>query len=374
MRNSLILLTLGGFLLAAAIGSWSRPEAKLPGLAISAPPGPVGMDRCRNCHPGVCDSFQSAPHLHTLSSTDDPAILEHFAGRTFHAGEIDYAVARRDGKLWLESSAWLEPIRIDWVFGSGQHAQTPVSTRLNPAGQTESLELSISWYPDINGLGPTLGTSEMTVADIGAGGAGSLLDHADTLDCFGCHTTFLPLDNGRIAQGRIVAGVRCERCHTNSHAHATAMEAGDYERGAAAMETWSDLTPLESILRCGECHRRPDQLPPEDLSPDNKMLLRFAPVGLSQSPCFVKQETVRGTDGKPLRLDCTTCHNPHQPARTNPDFYRQECLKCHGTHPSQAALCAAEPMTSECLKCHMPQLKVQEHLFFTDHWIRVRDE
>jgi len=30
-------------------------------------------------------------------------------------------------------------------------------------------------------------------------------------------------------------------------------------------------------------------------------------------------------------------------------------------------------MGSQCLKYHMPALNVQDNLYFTDHWIRIRE-
>ena len=137
------------------------------------------------------------------------------------------------------------------------------------------------------------------------------------------------------------------------------------------MEHLADLPPLESINRCGECHRRSDQFTPDELTPQNKLLVRFAPVGLSLSACFKHQSAKKTADGTTMRLVCTTCHDPHREAERDPQHYVRQCRECHGPKPHQAPPCPTEPMTSNCLPCHMPQVEVQKHLRFTDHWIRA---
>ena len=157
-------------------------------------------------------------------------------------------------------------------------------------------------------------------------------------------------------------GVSCGRCHLKTASHARSD--GELPTSPA----WTALTALESINRCGECHRRADEFTRDELTVDNSLLIRFAPVGLAQSKCF--QDLAEG------RLDCLTCHNPHQAAATDAEYYRQRCLDCHAVQeqpdPKSAPICAAEPMSSDCLNCHMPKVDVSPHLRFTDHWIRVR--
>jgi hypothetical protein len=328
-----------------------RPIADWSVIGNSPPPS---SQACADCHAEQCRSFADAPHLHTLKPATDSEMLAAFAGQEFlrAADGLRLAFEHRDGKLWCTSSAAPDPLPVDWIFGSGRHARTPVSVWENPDGQSELRELAVSWYPQA-GLDTTLGFTEQMA----------------TRHCFGCHTTHLPIENGKILQQAIVPGVRCERCHPGTREHLAALDRGD-----VAIERWSDLSPRASINRCGECHRRADQLTAADLQADNPLIIRFAPVGLSQSPCFRQQSEVRSADGTLVRLDCVTCHDPHAPAVQNAEHYRQSCLACHGEQPHQAPVCRSQPMTSECLRCHMPTVEVQQHLHFTDHWIRIRTE
>ncbi|MFO1003236.1 MAG: multiheme c-type cytochrome [Planctomycetaceae bacterium] len=327
---------------------------------------PPPMNRCASCHQDVCDEFQNAPHTRTLIEASTPSILSRFAGRSFRIAENGPLISfeERDKQLWMTSETYPESLKIEWMFGSGQHAMTPVSLLTNSDGSTELIECSVSWFPpDLLGATPGADLS----GSPGIRSLGETLDHARTMECFGCHVTHLPHDNGQIRQREIVTGVSCDRCHPGGEKHIASMEEG----AALSIEKWSQLSPLESINQCGECHRRADQLTASELSPDRPVLVRFAPVGLAMSACFLKQDSVPGGPHS-FRMDCMTCHDPHKPAEEAKEFYIAKCLQCHGPEKHQVAECTS-PMTSgECLDCHMPTVGLTENLKLTDHWIRIR--
>ena len=327
---------------------------------------PPLMNRCASCHQDVCEEFENAPHLSTLIEASDPSILERFAGRSFQIVKDGPTIRffDKDQRLWMNSDAYPEPMRIEWMFGSGQHAMTPVSLLSNPDGSTELIECSVSWFPpDV--LGPTPGAD--LSGSRGVRCMGEPIDHARTMECFGCHVTQLPHEDGRIREESIIKGVSCDRCHPGGDEHIVAMEHGDKN----AMEKWSNLSPLQSINRCGECHRRADQLTKSELSPDRLVLIRFAPVGLAMSACFLKQDSSQ-TGEHPLRMDCLTCHDPHKPAEQSAEYYVAKCMECHSPEENHAAECTSPSTSNECLECHMPTVTVAENLRLTDHWIRIR--
>ena len=135
----------------------------------------------------------------------------------------------------------------------------------------------------------------------------------------------------------------------------------------AARSGRADLSLLDATelnRRCGVCHRSPDEIPEQDLTPENDLLIRFAPVGMSMSRCFTE------SDG----LKCTLCHDPHRrETRSNGQFARV-CHNCHQPDEADHTLCTKVDASSQgCLNCHMPKVEVQKSLHFTDHWIRVRE-
>lgn len=324
--------------------------------------------RCSACHAGVHQNMATSPHRRTLNEGADPEIRSRFAGRSFQhtLGGPTVSFEERDQQLWMKSDAYPDAIRVDWMFGSGQHAMTPVSLLVNTAGATELIEGSVSWFPP-GVLGATPGANLSGTPGISS--LGSPQDHPTTLECFGCHVTQLPVQNGRILTDEMFRGVTCERCHFGGEQHARAMELGS----SYSWQKWSDLTPLESVNRCGECHRRADQLTPDELLPERTVLVRFASVGLAMSRCFLDQDTVHDPANK-TRLDCLTCHDPHRPAERSSASYVQKCLQCHGLEASQARECTSSQTASNCLSCHMPSVSVADNLVLTDHWIRVRKD
>jgi hypothetical protein len=191
----------------------------------------------------------------------------------------------------------------------------------------------------------------------------------------------VPVAAGRIDSANVQPGLGCARCHYEASEHLVAVGAGETNVDAdrvnagddARFDDWSQLPPLDSVNRCGECHRRADEFTAEELQPDNSPLVRFASVGLVMSRCFQQQATLPPSSAV-RRLTCLTCHDPHRPAESDPDFYRQRCLECHGTSPSHVRPCSSRPPSTQCTTCHLPKVGVHESLNFSDHWIRVPAE
>jgi hypothetical protein len=344
----------------------------------AAPPGPAvesetmllsGTARCAECHADVTDDFQQAPHSRTLQRSDSAEVRGAFAGRSYRheATGVDYHYAERDGRLFLETSAYPRPVPIEWVFGSGAHARTPLITFDDGDGRIAGIEHVISWYAD-GTLGLTLGQDE-SGAEFGSHALGRQWAAAETFNCFGCHSTHIPIEQGRIDLDGIAAGIGCARCHWDSAQHADDMEQGR----DTSIERFSSLSARESVDRCGECHRRADEMGgPIDES--DRTIARFAPVGLVQSACFLRQSEVLWKSGAPARLDCTTCHDPHRPAERDWRLHAAVCTDCHDAAQGRASDCRAAARDANCIDCHMPKVAMNEHLSFTDHWIRVHRE
>ena len=134
------------------------------------------------------------------------------------------------------------------------------------------------------------------------------------------------------------------------------------------------IISLESINRCGECHRRVDEFTTDELVPTNPLLIRFSPVGLALSRCF--QETNKDVaDAGGKRLDCVTCHDPHDPPIRETEklisYFRDKCLQCHEDQacgkPRRQRVAAND---NDCSKCHMPRGETNvSHFALHDHRI-----
>ena len=361
------------FLAVSLAAGWWRTSVTVPeasAMHFADQNAPPATARCAECHQEKFDSLATAPHSITLNPGTSPSMQKLFSGLSFRdpveATNTDSFTVEKQ-RLLRKNSVFPDPLPIDWIFGSGHHARTPVTLRRTAAGELELIQHRVSWYPHV-GLDLTLGSATEASPTLGWQGLGTRLNPTETAECFGCHATWLPETDGSPDLDRMIPGVQCARCHLQGTEHLAAMQGGDSN---SRMERWSELSPLDSIRRCGECHRRDDHFTSRELRSDNPLLIRFAPVGLSQSRCFISQSKVAGKiAGQTQRLDCVTCHDPHRPAETRAEYYVERCLTCHGTQPGQAVRCSAPNTSAQCIDCHMPKVEVQPHLRFTDHWIR----
>ncbi|EMI16792.1 C-type cytochrome precursor- periplasmic heme binding protein [Rhodopirellula maiorica SM1] len=386
LTASLAALVVGLLMVVTMQGSSPRPVSRLEaGMPRLASPS------CAECHSGIVADFATAPHSNTLRRGNDPAMLSAFAGQSVEIDGRQFSFSVEQDELWFKSNDLDYRRRVDWVFGSGRHALTPVS--LDAEGSTQ---LFVSSYAD-GQLRTTPGASAVNSSPLRLGNYQAA---ADTRRCFGCHVSRLPAENdfGRpqhcelemdsdspsdAAKGSasvtlpdndcMIANLDCSRCHFGAAEHARS------GGSLPLLQGWSKLTPLESINRCGECHRRADEMKSYEISVDQTHLVRFAPVGLAMSRCFQVANAAENA-GRYPRMDCITCHDPHLPSRTEPEFFEAICRDCHTSPPQDSAsqshpitevvTCSQQPADSACLSCHMPMTDFAPGLRFTDHWIR----
>lgn len=368
--ESLIALPACLTLLLAVIAIWQseqKSESPQPRPVALSSHYSVDVNRCAECHSDITDGFAEAPHSRTLHKATEPEILARFSGQTFKNPEtgVEYQYHTREGKLFATCSGFARDIPVDWVFGSGTHAQTPLLVWSNQNGGAAAIEHAVSWYPE-HGLGKTLGVDEVK-STYGHLVMGIPRSAVETINCFGCHTTHLSAQGSHLETSDIHLGVSCTRCHWDTQKHLSDVDAGR----ETTIERFSDLSPLESIDRCGECHRRADEMEGE-IRPDNATLVRFASVGLVQTPCFLQQAEMKTPQGEPIRFDCTSCHDPHRPTAEDWKVHTAVCNSCHTGKEQAASHCPQAMSTENCLKCHMPKVPANDFLEFTDHWIRVR--
>lgn len=358
MRSGRLCILLAVF--AAIAISIRRKELPVPSTSVATV---VSHQTCAECHQEQTKNFESTGHYRAITPASDRSLA-----RRFEDGQAPHPVQyqHRSGKLGAVGQSPRAAVPVDWFFGSGRHAQTPVSLYHNSDGVVELLQHHVSWYPQ-HGLGWTLGSEDVPAEASGPELIGKRLDPAATRECFQCHCTVVPETSGKIDPRNLIAGISCERCHPQSAIHAVQQSNG--LRQATGIK-WSDMDPLSAVNHCGECHRRADHFTASELTPQNRRLIRFAPVGLVQSRCFQEQTQARNDQGQKVRFDCVTCHDPHQPQSKSPAEYSQSCRQCHGSHPDAATICTGPQTHDRCVECHLPKHELQQHLFFTDHWIR----
>ena len=313
--------------------------------------------RCADCH-SQATYFWETGHAQTLTlATDEPsrALLATFNSSELPRSEDtlvqvleDRIVARHhQGEEFHE-------IELKWCFGSGQHARTWTSTMSDSIGGTDQLEFRWTWYHSENSFDITPGQPLEPSPGV-FGSLGVLFDGPKSRRCFACHATYLPESNGAIDEPKIHAGVTCQRCHGPRGKHVATS-------GEHLNQQWLYSDRMTSIHRCAQCHRRAEELEPDTIRAGNPDIVRFQPVGMVQSACFINSE-----------MTCTTCHDPHLPFSRQDSRGIWQCVQCHNPNQDDHVLCGAGN-GDDCIRCHMPSVEMSTPVTFVDHWIRVVSE
>jgi hypothetical protein len=336
----------------------------------------IGHQVCAECHPGEYALYSGSGHALTMRAAADRTLSDRLSGRTVQdpeRPEARWTYSKQRGEFILErlEREKIERFVIDYAIGSGHHA-TSFVTVLNLDPPT-ILEHRLTHYTSTDTLDITPGQTSGKAAP-GTTLMGREQSVRETLKCLGCHATQLSArPAAQLDPASLIPSVTCERCHGPGRAHVQAAR-----RGASASELAMPMglegwTVQGQLDLCGNCHRHPSKVPPLKLNPNDPILARFQPIGLSQSRCF------KESGG---RFSCVSCHDPHARSTSDRAHYERVCLNCHqtsGTGKSRRTLssfaatstCPISPLKG-CVICHMPGVDSGQHVLFTDHWIRVR--
>ena len=310
---------------------------------------------CAKCH--AEGRTQPATHMaHALETVEKARILIDHPLLTATYGKYSYRIERKgDQSLYsvTDGTATIAmPIR--WAMGAS-----------SSLGQTFILEKDgnfyesrMSWFRELNSLGPTLGGQTGHPADLNEA-AGRLMSQDESLRCFGCHATDA-VSGKQLALDKMTPGVQCSHCHESTEAHVAAMARGSGKPAVpAGLANLRDLSAEQTSNFCGRCHRTwVEILMQEDHSINN---IRFQPYRLWGSLCY---------DPDDARISCLACHDPHTEASAQPADYDAKCQACHNGGKVKAKACPVSK--NDCISCHMPKIELPgAHHKFTDHRIRI---
>jgi len=284
---------------------------------------------CSPCHPKEAAAHAASSHAHALQ----PVLLSHFyrslperpIGEARGGFLLTYQL--RDDALEVSAERGGQSAQglIEWVFGAGRQAETPIVRR-----GRQYFEHRVSYYVNVGRFDLTIG--HVPGVSRSAEDALGVLQTAGVIQrCFGCHST-----GGLPGTKSFQPGVLCEVCHPGAERHARGGPAPDSKRQNA-----------KTVVNfCASCHRGQ-----AEGSPDDPINVRYQPVRLRRSRCFQLGD-----------ISCLNCHDPHAAARQDASWYRSRCLVCHLDQKDR----------DDCLPCHMPRIALTPRLVFTDHYIRTQ--
>ncbi|MTH16988.1 cytochrome c3 family protein [Flavobacterium sp. LC2016-01] len=334
----------------------------------------AGSESCIQCHQTQYDMALKSSHFKATA----PAISGNVLGE-FDKGDHTF-IYDKDTKLVMEkhgdslfqvlykNGKKVEAHSFDIVFGI-KHAQTSVYWRNN-----NTYELPLSYYNAINNWA----TSPGFPADK------PYFDRMVVKDCYSCHASnassrsvnqnsaeknMMSMDvEDIIKKETIVYGIDCEKCHGPAKKHVEFHLKNPNIKVANSITSFKNLSRQQRLDACALCHAGNDGMKMKsrfDFKPGDNLTdyyratrsvtdtAKFDVHGnqfrlLAQSKCFINSE----------KMDCITCHNPHENASKNMASYSKICMSCHqGLKHNEKTLqlMPEKLLASNCVECHMPK-------------------
>ncbi|MCH2695078.1 MAG: hypothetical protein MK025_10285 [Acidobacteriia bacterium] len=326
----------------------------------------VGSNQCTNCHKNIFTTQINSGHARTLRKVESiPELLKAIPLQFFDKqNNVKYQIEKSPNKnfvLDLIATKENESNRMHllWGLGAGRKGVTFVGlTDKGNYGQSR-----VSWYQKTSGLDVTTGLEKQVEDTYEA--LADWMSPPQQENCFACHTT-QEADLPPIEMNPKNAGVHCERCHGPGEKHIQAMMSDNHQI-VNTIKNPGKMKAIEQIYFCGACHGVPaggTDLQTISKHMGDKQTARFPGQRLVFSRCYTESK------GK---LQCITCHDPHEDLVQQPRAYDTKCLTCH---QAKNPLLQACPISKkDCTTCHMPYEKgFMTHSEFADHWIRILSE
>jgi nitrate reductase cytochrome c-type subunit len=320
---------------------------------------------CNKCH--VEALTQPTTYMaRALEAVENSKILVDHPLLTTSVGKYSYRIERKgsQSEYTVTDGTKTVTMPIRWVMGaSSALGQTYILEK-----DGELFESRVSWFRELDGLGPTMGSGGNVAPDINQA-AGRLMSDDDKRRCFGCHATNA-VQGRELTLDKLTPGVQCGHCHQAIDAHLSAVLAGNHQPSPPPdLHKLIGLSAEQASNFCGQCHRTWAEIALQGNPSIGN--IRFQPYRLTGSKCY---------DPDDARISCLACHNPHHDFNPQTVNFDNKCLACHAggnasnTKPARLKAGAkACPVAKEkCVSCHMPKLDLPgAHYKFTDHRIRI---
>ena len=334
----------------------------------------AGSESCIQCHQTQYDMAAKSAHFKATAPAIPANILGDFdkANHTFiYDKNTKIVMEKRNDSLYqvlYKNGKEVEAHRFEIVFGI-KHAQTSVYWR-----DRNTYELPVSYYNSINNWA----TSPGFPADK------PYFDRMVVKDCYSCHSSnissrnvnqnstdknFLSMEvEDVIDKKTIVYGIDCERCHGPAKKHVDFHLKNPNIKVANSITSFKTLNRQQKLDACALCHAGNDGMKMKsrfDFKPGDNLsdfyretrsvtdTAKFDVHGnqfrlMAQSKCFIKSD----------KMDCITCHNPHENASKNMASYSKICMSCHqGLKHNETTLktMPEKLLAANCVECHMPK-------------------
>ncbi|MDX6180620.1 cytochrome c3 family protein [Flavobacterium sp. Fl-77] len=334
----------------------------------------AGSESCIQCHQAQYEMASHSSHFKATSLPTKENILGDFSQGNhvfIYDKNTKLVMEQRNDSLYqvlYKNGKEVEAHPFDILFGT-KHAQTSAYWNNHFA-----YELPVSFYKSLNNWATSPGYSATQVN----------FNRKIEKECFACHSsnigsryittssdsiTFMSMDvEDFMNKKTLVYGIDCERCHGPAKKHAAFHLKFPDVKKAQNIVAIKSLSRQQKLDACAICHSGNDKLKIKsrfEFRPGDNLLDYFRGVPnandtthydvhgnqmrlLTQSKCFIKSD----------KMDCITCHNPHQNASPNLASYAKICMSCHqGIQHNATTLktMSGSLLAANCVECHMPK-------------------
>ena len=323
----------------------------------------AGPEACASCHLAKFTSAKLTPMGSGAMSTVSAQVLQSHPHLRFDTQQYHYTIDtdKSASRYTVTDGQHALSYNLIWAFGTARVGQ---SYLFKDSGQF--FEARVTYFDSLKNLGFTPDRDLASPKDVSEA-MYRPVGSAEIQSCFGCHTTASSI-GGKFDEEHLIPGVTCEACHGPGAKHVTEMNSPSAIPNTRNLSIFNagHLNPVDAVEFCGACHGSWWDVKLAGVK--GVSTTRSAPYRLVTSKCWGNGN---------MRLECTSCHDPHAPLQMKAAAYDDACLSCHAnssrmkvsaTHPKRACPVAAK----DCTSCHMPKVYVPEmHDTFTDHRIRI---
>lgn len=334
----------------------------------------AGSESCVQCHKTEYEMALKSSHFKATAPAISANVLGDFDSKnhTFiYDKNTKLVMEQRNDSLYqvlYKNGKEVQAHRFEIVFGV-KHAQTSVYWRNN-----NTYELPVSYYNSINNWA----TSPGFPADK------PYFDRKVIKDCYACHSSNISsrvVDQSSENQNiysmevedvinpkTIIYGIDCERCHGPAKKHVEFHLKNPNVKVANSITSFKSLNQQQKLDACALCHSGNEGMKLKsrfdfklgdnltDYFRNSRSVTDTAKFDvhgnqfrlMAQSKCFIKSD----------KMDCITCHNPHENASKNMASYSKICMSCHQDlkHTEKTLkIMSGSLLADNCVECHMPK-------------------
>ena len=321
----------------------------------------VGSQTCYECHADIYKTHLETAHFNTSFYPKEGSIKGNFSP---DSNELDLGsvrlkmVADEEDYFQLSNVKYktkeVVKSKIDIVIGSGVKGQSHLNWKGN-----DLYQLQASYFQPTDSWVNSPNFPE------------SALNRKVDDNCLKCHVTFAQhkdetSESKSYDRERIILGIDCERCHGPSENHVKYHRQNPDVLVGKFIDDFKKYNRQQRLDACAVCHSglQAQQIKGNPFSfiagdtlslysknyrnvnSNTKLDVHGNQMGLlRESSCFVNSP----------KMDCITCHNPHENQRGNADVFNAKCLSCHDVGTINNVIEGQEHNASQnCISCHMP--------------------